>query len=169
MNSIFMVDKKKVKKRFFSRYIFLFALFGIYELIRKLIGTNYEINTTPFIVMLIVLLWNILTEKNISKLEFNDFDRKFTVTEFTLFGKEKSYLVGYEKLNFEIENSNRFWTILRGRKVLSVLKNKMELFLLDKYSGFTMEQIFQIEQNLLAIKMPADNSVLAKDGVEFHH
>ncbi|KMQ67998.1 hypothetical protein [Chryseobacterium koreense] len=123
-----------------------------FEFIRVKLDANSKLDYIILIVLIIKFLWDIMADKNIKSIEFNSFQNKLTVIENNYFGKESKYKINYSDLNYEIENSNNFWKIFVGKKILTFLKNKMEMFKIGKSSGYTEKQIFEIESKLLEIK-----------------
>lgn len=151
-NLIFSANTKKIYKRFYLTYLFLGIFFLFYEIINLKVDSKHINNYTIIIVLILKFLWDLFTYRFVEKLQFDDAKNKLIVTEKNYFGKNKIYSINYPELNYEIENSNNFWKIFVGKKILTMLKNKLELFKIGVSAGFNYQQISETESKLNEIK-----------------
>jgi hypothetical protein len=107
------------------------------------------------------LIWIVLSEISVRKLQFENQNKQLILTKKSFFGKEKNETVKYSNLEFEVENLNKFWGFLYGKKRLTLRNNNTEIAKLKSIEEFNIEEIEMIEKSLMEIKMPAGNSGLA--------
>lgn len=151
-NLHFSANTKNVLSRFYLTYLSLGMFFLFYEIIHLNTDSKYVISYSIFIVLFLKFLWDFLTDKFVKTLHFNDNENKLNVVESNYLNKEKLYTVNYSEINYEFENSNGFWKIIIGKKILTILKNNLELMKIGKSSGFNYQQISEIESKLNEIK-----------------
>lgn len=128
-----------------------------YNLVRTALDQDFEWNYFIFIVLSVYFLWDLFMGKNAMELRFHNEEHQLIIIQKPIIGKNKSYSLNYEQLEFEIvEINNTLRRMITGPKILTLHKEDKE-FSLSSSSGFNESEILAIEKNLAKIKAVRPN------------
>lgn len=137
---------------FILLYLMILLICIAYNLIRIALEQNFKLNYSLFIVLLVLLVWNLFTEKNVTAVKFDHYSYKLLIVEKPIIGKSQSYTLNYEELNFEINNiSNPLRQKIAGSKIIILYKDNKRFYVCSS-SGFKKNEILAIENKLITIQ-----------------
>lgn len=151
-NTLYIANRKRIIKNFIQLIFFITIVFTIYHFIRYYLNSSYELSYGSLFGYLTALIWILLTEVSVRKLEFENEKGELTITKKSFFGKEKKDVIKYSKLEYEIKNSNSFWGLLFGRKKLILKNDSTEIAEIKSTEEYNPEEIEKIEKTLIEIK-----------------
>lgn len=160
-NFICIANNRSIFRTYISLYLFMLLILVAYNLIRIALNKDFEWNYFIFIVLSIYFIWDLLTEKNVSAIEFNNNEHALVIIQKPIIGKSKSYALNYEQLEFEIvEINNTLRRMITGPKIITLHKED-KAFALSRSSGFNASEIAAIENNLIKIKADRPHDALS--------
>jgi hypothetical protein len=154
-DNVHIPNKKRINQRFVQLLLFLTAIFVSYHLICYLINPNYKLSYSSIFGCLLGLIWVTLTEKNISKLEFDDAKQEICIAQKSFFRKEKSEFVKYCDLNYEVKTFGKFLSKIFWKKEIVFMAGKFESIKLKSSIEFSLQQIQKIEKKLEEVRNPS--------------
>lgn len=124
---IFIADSKRIYRRFIILHLLILLLCIVYNWVRIALDQHFKINYSLFIILLLLFVWNLFTEKDVKAIKFDHPSNQLLIIVKPIIGKSKSYTLNYEELIFEISDvSNPLSRKIVGSKIIILHKGNKE-------------------------------------------
>ena len=133
---------------YFILFVILFIILISYYLIRIVLNPDYDLNYILFMILIINILWTLITNKKVRKLTFNNEEGKIHLTIKPVLGRIEECSVRYTELKFLTVENKGLMKFFYGQKEIILQKNERELPRLNRDSGFTVNNLVEIEREL---------------------
>ena len=104
--------------------LFISSSFLLYFVLKYFFNVE---NTSVNVAYMIAWILTVLLNSKTKSLFFDDEKKNIEITEKTIFGSKKYYLLDYNNAEIEIYNYSLFWSIFFGKKRIRILDDGKEV------------------------------------------